>query len=90
MRACPVFKRYAGFEQAVVATADDLAHARGIAAATNILQKQGMVEVSEFNIGEAKFASEAHAEQATAQRVAGHRALGEIQSEGQSGNDFSE
>ena len=49
-----------------------------------------MVQVGELDIGEAEFAAETHAEQATAQRVAGHRALGEVESKGKRRNDFGE
>jgi hypothetical protein len=90
MRPGPVFQLGTGFDSPVVATTDDLTHARGIAAAAHIFQKQGVVEVGELEIGEAKFAAQAHAEQATAQRVPGHRALGKVEREGKRRNDFRE
>jgi hypothetical protein len=90
MGSGPVFKLGTGFDQAVVAPADDLAHARGVAAAANIFQKQGVVEVGELLIGETQFASQAHAQQATAQRVTGNGALGQVKGKGQGGNNFGE
>jgi hypothetical protein len=70
MRARPVFKLDTGFDQAVVPAADDLAHARSIAAAAYVLQKQGMVKVCQIKIGEAKFAAQPHTQQAAAQGMA--------------------
>jgi hypothetical protein len=84
----PVFKFYARLDRAIVAAADDLAHACGIAAAANVFEQKCVIEVSERGIGKAEFRSQTHAKQATPKRMAGNRSFGEIESERQSGNDL--
>jgi hypothetical protein len=80
----PVFELDAGFDGAVVAAADDLAHAGGVAAATDVFEEQGGIEIGEVG------AADAHAEQAAAQGVAGDGAFGEIERKRQGGENCRE
>ncbi len=72
----PVFELDAGFDQAFIATADDLAEARGVAAAADVFEKQSIVEAGSPVGGKAKLAGQAHAEDAAAERVTGYGPFG--------------
>ena len=67
----PVLEFYAGLDGAIVAAADDLAHARGVGAAADVFEQQGVIKVGEGEIGEAEFAAEPHAEKESAEMISG-------------------
>ena len=72
---------------AVVGT-QNLAHARRVAAAADVFEQQRVIEIPELWPVQAQFAANAHADQATADGVAGNGVLGEVQREGERRNDL--
>jgi hypothetical protein len=83
----PVQQLDAGLHRAVIA-ADDLAHARGVRTAADVLEQQRVVELVQVRLRKARPLTNAHAEQAGADAVTGHRTLGKIKGKGERGDDF--
>ena len=66
----------------------ELPEARGIAAATGILEQDGIIEISEGAVVEPKLAANMHADPGTAQGVTRRLTFGQVQGEADGTNDF--
>ena len=75
------------FERQIIRQVE-LADARGIAAAAQVLQQQGVIQIPQVFIRHAQFASHVHADPATADAMAFWLSLRDVQGLAQGGDQF--
>jgi hypothetical protein len=72
-----------------IVAADEHAHPCGIAAAADVLEQQGVIEVGFISVGQAHNVGNEHAVEAGPDGMAGYRAFGEVERKGERGEDLA-
>jgi hypothetical protein len=66
IKARPVFEFYAELHGAIIAAADNPAHACRVATTANVFEQESVIEIGHRGRGKAEFPAQPHAQQTTA------------------------